>query len=161
MLPSVRSVTGCLLPAAQSTTRRTRHRPPHTEFVLYTCDRHARALTAGGRFGGRTLLTRTDDGQQRGTMIDHRPAERVVANHFRLWLGTGTPVVDGREVPWRDWVHELRGHYEYSYLERGGRAEIADHLDRALSVAERAQAGDHTEEQLAAVLDALAAAEHL
>ncbi|MGW2256069.1 hypothetical protein ACWCXH_38900 [Kitasatospora sp. NPDC001660] len=94
-------------------------------------------------------------------MLDVRPAERIVADHFRLWLGCGTPAVDGQGAPWRDWVHELRGCYEIRYLEGGSRPEIAEHVDRALSVAERAEAGEHTEEQLAVVLDTLATAEHL
>ncbi|MFF2147959.1 hypothetical protein [Kitasatospora sp. NPDC058190] len=56
-------------------------------------------------------------------------------------------------------MHELRGSYEFRCLQCGGWPEIVEHVDLALSVAERAQAGEHTEDQLAAVLDALATAE--
>uniref|UniRef100_UPI002F91AD6A hypothetical protein n=1 Tax=Kitasatospora sp. NBC_01519 TaxID=2903576 RepID=UPI002F91AD6A len=161
MTPYVRRVTGCSLPATHSTTRRTRHRVRRTEYVLYGCKYHGKTLTTRGNFGGRSLLVPTGDEQRCGTMLDFRPAERIIAEHVRQWLGHGTPMVDGQGEAWRDWVHELRGCYEFRYLEGGGRTEIADHVDRALAVAERAQAGEHTEEQLVAVLDALAAAEHL
>ncbi|MFE4397910.1 MULTISPECIES: hypothetical protein [Streptomycetaceae] len=163
MPPNFRRVTDCAETATHSTTRYSSHRARRAEYVVYACEWHSMSLTSSRYFGCRHNLRplADDDQQQRGcgTMLDHRPADRVVADHFRLWLIAGEPVVDGQVQRWRDWAHRLRGNYEAHYLGHGD-PEVAAHLDLALSVAERAQVGEHTPEQLAAVLDALAAAEH-
>ncbi|MFJ6775641.1 hypothetical protein ACIQOV_32585 [Kitasatospora sp. NPDC091257] len=164
MPPTLRRVTRCPEPATHTTARYSNHKARRAEYVIYACERHGRSLTTSRNFGCRhNLLPLADDDQQQrecGTMLDHRPAEKIIADHFRLWLIAGEPVVDGEVLPWRDWAHRLRGNYEADYLGHGD-PEIAAHLDLALAVAERAQVGEHTQEQLATVLDALAAAEHL
>uniref|UniRef100_UPI002F91629A hypothetical protein n=1 Tax=Kitasatospora sp. NBC_01519 TaxID=2903576 RepID=UPI002F91629A len=159
MPPTLRRVTHCPRIATHSTVRYG-SRARRVEWVIYACEQHTAGLTSSRLFGGRHNLRPLDDGvrQQCGTMLDHRPPLKIINDHFRLWLPCGTPVVDGQVVPWRDWAHRLRAACEDGYLHSDG--EVADHLDRALSIAERAPDGDHTPEQLAAVLDALAAAEY-
>ncbi|MFJ6384624.1 hypothetical protein ACIQI7_32035 [Kitasatospora sp. NPDC092039] len=159
MPSNLRRVTHCAESATHSTVRYGR-RARRVEWVIYTCEWHSAGLTSSWSFGGRHNLRPLDDGdrQRCGTMLDHRPPLKIIADHFRFWLPCGTPVVDGHVVPWRGWAHRLRAACEDGYLHGG--SEVADHLDLALAVAESAPDGDHTPEQLAAVLDALAAAEY-
>ncbi|MFD4659635.1 hypothetical protein ACFWP2_28870 [Kitasatospora sp. NPDC058444] len=153
-MPSIRNLNACTELAVYKTVRLR-----GGGFEAFGCRAHRRrvayvagAASCGGMF-------RATEALQCGTVIDHRPFERIMDAHHRGWLPDMEPPTG--EIGRRTWVHRLRSAHDYRYDVLAEHYPSAlDQVDLALALAESlVDPGEREADLEARVLAAMAAAE--